>query len=65
MNSPFKEITDHFNNNRTYLRDNNGAVNREPFVVIDLSKNNCLLLISNWIFVKRTDFGTFFSTMSC
>jgi hypothetical protein len=39
MNSPLKENIDSFNNGYTYLRDSNGAVNREAVVVIDLPTN--------------------------
>jgi hypothetical protein len=38
LNSPLEENTDNFNNDHTYLRDNNRDVNREP-LVISLPKN--------------------------
>jgi hypothetical protein len=54
MNSPLREITDNFNHGYTYLRDNNGAVNRE-LVVVNLLKNKfCWLFTSNWTFVRDT-----------
>jgi hypothetical protein len=39
MNSPWKENIDSFNNDYTYLRDNNGAEKRESAIVIDLPTN--------------------------
>jgi hypothetical protein len=63
MNFPLKEIIDNFNNG-TYLRDNNGVVNRESVVVINLlTYKFCWLLISNWRFVREQTLGP--SSLQC
>jgi hypothetical protein len=64
MNSPLKENIDSFNNGYTYLRDNNGDVNRESVVVIDLPTNKfCQLLTRNWTFVREQTLGP--SSLQC
>jgi hypothetical protein len=64
MNYPLKENIDSLNNNYNYLRDKNGAVNRESVIVIDLPTNKfCQLLTSNWSFVREQTLGP--SSLQC